>query len=93
MVGVDEVEEIELGFALYPNPSAGNTTVQFLLNRGQDVQLNVLDVTGRLVTNILNENLNAGLHEFKIPEQPAGIYFIDLVAGGKRHVRKLVISE
>ena len=93
LVGVDEVEEIELGFALYPNPSAGNTTVQFLLNQGQDVQLNILDVTGRLVTNILNENMNAGLHEFKIPEQHAGIYFVDLVAGGKRHVRKLVISE
>lgn len=93
LVGVDEVEEIELGFALYPNPSAGNTTVQFLLNKGQDVQLNVLDVTGRLLTSMIDEELNSGLHEYQIPVHTAGIYFVDLVAGGKRHVRKLVISE
>ena len=93
LVGVDEVEEIELGFALYPNPSAGNTTVQFLLKNNQNVQLNVIDLTGRLVTSLLNGDLNSGLYEYTIPVNTPGIYFVDLVSGGKRHVRKLVISE
>ena len=93
LVGVDEVEEIELGFALYPNPSAGNTSVQFLLKNNQNVQLNVIDLTGRLVTSLLNGDLNSGLYEYTIPVNTPGIYFVDLVSGGKRHVRKLVISE
>lgn len=93
MVGVDEIEEIELGFALYPNPGAGKTTVQFLLKDGQGVELNLRDVTGRLVSSIINQELHSGSHEYQIPVQTPGIYFVDLIAGGKRHVRKLVISE
>ncbi|HRH64706.1 MAG TPA: M43 family zinc metalloprotease [Bacteroidia bacterium] len=92
-VGLDEVDEIELGFALYPNPSAGKTTVQFLLNQAQKVQLDVVDITGRLVSSLANDDLNAGLHEYTISIQNPGIYFVDLVSGGKRHVRKLIISE
>ncbi|MBK9026254.1 MAG: T9SS type A sorting domain-containing protein [Saprospiraceae bacterium] len=67
MVGVDEVEEIELGFTLYPNPSSGNTSLQFLLKNDQDVQLTLRDISGRLVNSILNQKLGGGLHEYQIP--------------------------
>ena len=93
MVGVDEVEEIELGFTLYPNPSSGNTSLQFLLKNDQDVQLTLQDISGRLVNSILNQKLGGGLHEYQIPPHTPGIYFVDLYAGDKHHVRKLVISE
>ena len=63
------------------------------LKNNQNVQLNVIDLTGRLVTSLLNGDLNSGLYEYTIPVNTPGIYFVDLVSGGKRHVRKLVISE
>ncbi|HRH64707.1 MAG TPA: M43 family zinc metalloprotease [Bacteroidia bacterium] len=92
LVGVDEVEDIQLGFALYPNPAAGHTTVQFLLTKNQHVQVDVTDITGHLVSSVLNGDLNSGLHEYKISINSPGIYFVDLVSGGRRHVRKLIIS-
>lgn len=93
IVGVDEVEEVQLGFALYPNPTAGSTTVQFLLNEGHNVQLDVTDITGRIISHIVNSDLAGGLHEYNLQIQSPGIYLVDLTVAGKRHVRKLVVSE
>lgn len=92
-VGVDEISDLELGFALYPNPSAGNSNVQFMLTKTQNVSLDVKDITGRQVAEILNQEVGNGLHEYQIPVTTPGIYLVDLRVGDKHHVRKLVISQ
>ncbi|MCC7232188.1 MAG: choice-of-anchor J domain-containing protein [Bacteroidia bacterium] len=91
-VSVDEIDDIHLGMALYPNPTSAATTIQFLLSREQDVSLNVNDLTGRLVANISKGELAGGLHEFPLLITTPGIYLVDLVVGGNHHIRKLIVS-
>ncbi len=92
-VNVDEIDAIDLGFALYPNPGTINTKVQFKLSKTLPVTIQVTDLTGRLINTVLNETVSAGLHEYPIQINTPGIYLIHLLVNDKYHVRKLVISE
>jgi len=92
-VNVDEIDEIDLGFALYPNPGIGDSKVQFKLSKTLPVTIQVTDIAGRLITTVANETIAAGLHEYPINVSTPGIYLINLITNGKYHVRKLVISN
>ena len=92
LVNVDEMDEIQLGFAIYPNPTTEAATVQFQLSKNQKVSIEVKNILGQTIQNVLNEDLNSGLHEVKLPVLPRGIYMIDLYSGNKHHVRRLIVS-
>ncbi|MBP9924054.1 MAG: T9SS type A sorting domain-containing protein, partial [Bacteroidia bacterium] len=92
LVNVDEMDEIQLGFALYPNPTTESSTVQFKLSGKQSVSLEVKNILGQTISNVLNEEMDGGLHEVKLPTLPKGIYMIDLYTGNKHHVRRLIVS-
>ncbi|MEY4595355.1 MAG: hypothetical protein RIQ47_1765 [Bacteroidota bacterium] len=90
---VDEVDEVTTGFSLFPNPTSGTTAVQFKLNSTQSVQVQLHDMTGRLLKEVANETLNANIHEYPITITTPGIYLVDVIVGGKHHIRRLVVSE
>ncbi len=92
IVNVDEIEAIDLGFALYPNPSAGITNVQFKLSKTVPVSIQVTDLTGRLVSTVTEETLSSGLYEYPVQVNTPGIYLIKLIVNNKFHVRKLIVS-
>ena len=92
IVSVDEIDEIQLGFALYPNPTTEGSTVQFKLSKKQSVSLEVKNILGQTISNIINGELDGGLHEIKLPSLPKGIYMIDIYTGNKHHVRRLIVS-
>ncbi len=91
-MNVDEMDEIQLGFALYPNPTSDASTVQFKLSGKQLVSLEVKNILGQTISNVHNDELDGGLHEIKLPSLPKGIYMIDLYTGNKHHVRRLIVS-
>ena len=91
-VNVDEIDEIQLGFALYPNPTVDLSTVQFKLSSKQSVNLQVKNILGQTISEVLNDELESGLHEIKLPALQKGIYMIDLYTGNKHHVRRLIVS-
>ncbi|MBP6334848.1 MAG: T9SS type A sorting domain-containing protein [Bacteroidia bacterium] len=92
IVNVDEIDAIDLGFALYPNPTSSNTTVQFKISKTQPVTIQVTDLTGRLVKTVAEQTLSAGLHEYPVEISTPGIYLIKLMVNNKFHARKLIIS-
>ena len=92
IVNVNEVDDIQLGFAIYPNPTSEASSVQFQLSSSEKIIIDVKDILGKTISNVLNEELNAGQHEVKLPLLPRGIYMIDLYSGNKHHVRKLIVS-
>ncbi len=91
-VNVDEIDETQLGFALYPNPTTESSTVQFKLSKNQSVSLEVKNILGQSISTVVNEEMQVGLHEIQLPELPKGIYMIDLITGSKHHVRRLIVS-
>jgi hypothetical protein len=79
----------------YPNPFNPSTTIEFDLLRASDVRIDVYNVLGQLVENVVDEYLSVGAHEAVIESAawPGGIYFYRLQASGFVDVKKMVLLK
>ncbi|MBS1493865.1 MAG: S8 family serine peptidase [Bacteroidetes bacterium] len=66
----------------YPNPFNSSTTINFDLPVDSRVTLNIFDVTGRLVAELLNADVKAGYNtiKFNASNFASGVYFYSLTA-------------
>jgi hypothetical protein len=83
----------ELQLSNYPNPMNQSTTIEFKLDKKENVNLAVWDECGRLIQTLANENMQAGVHTigFNRNNLKAGIYYYCLTVGDRRKTNKLVI--
>ncbi len=72
-----------LSVSIRPNPFAGQTEIVFELKETSETTLVVRDNTGRVVAELHNGVLPAGLHSFTFDAAglPAGIYHYTLISG------------
>ncbi len=75
----------------YPNPVRDITTIDFS-SRGMHVSLQLYDIKGNMIMQILDQNLPKGIHshEVDLSTLPAGNYFYKLKEGDKTLSKKLV---
>ncbi len=68
----------------YPNPFNPSTKINFDLPFDSKVQIKVFDITGREMTQILNETKTAGYHtvQFNALNLASGVYFYMINANG-----------
>jgi hypothetical protein len=66
----------------YPNPFNPSTTIKFELPKSSMVRLSVYDLPGREVTVLVNERVEAGVHEvnFDGSNLASGVYLYRLQA-------------
>ncbi len=78
-----------------PNPFTGSTEISFVIARDGKVNLSIYDASGRLVTNLVNSDLNAGRHTvvWNAENVPSGIYFYKLVTQNLNVTKKLVLMK
>ena len=81
--------------APYPNPFNPVTNIKFSLNRNAHVQIDVIDITGRVVDNLVNNEYSAGQHTIPwIPYSiPSGVYFVRLSSFGIKETKKLLLLK
>lgn len=62
---------------VYPNPSNGETKVQFTLTQTSDVTVKIVNALGQEVKSFNENGLEEGNHEvnFNVSELPTGVYF------------------
>lgn len=85
------------GFILYqnfPNPFNPSTRIQFLLNNGGSVKLQIYNLLGELLATLIDGELNAGLHNFdlnmnELGNISSGIYFYRLTTPGGSVTKKM----
>lgn len=79
----------------YPNPFNPSTTIEFGLPKSENVKLIVYDLLGRVVAELVNENLNAGNYKVKFDATnlASGIYFYTLKAGDFITTKKLMLMK
>jgi plastocyanin len=77
----------------YPNPFNPNTTIQFALVKPQFTILKVYDLLGREVSTLVNQRLDAGVHEIRFDASRlfSGVYLYQLQAGDFVATKKLVL--
>lgn len=85
-------------FALYqnyPNPFNPSTTITFSLPVKQKIRLEIYDLLGRRVSEIINDVLDAGPHEvvFQPTDLSSGVYFYTLSGPNGRISRRLIFLK
>jgi type IX secretion system substrate protein/outer membrane protein Omp28 len=90
-VGINDVVATEAQISIYPNPSAGQSTVSLNLEKESNVQVAVYTVDGALVGNKNYGMLNgAMLLPVDLTKYDAGMYFINVTIDGNASVLKLI---
>lgn len=84
----------------YPNPFGSRTTIQFDAKDAGNAKLQIFDVAGRLVTTVLDRQVNAGLNivqwdgvDSSNRRVSPGIYFYTLTMDGERASRRMVVTR
>jgi Secretion system C-terminal sorting domain len=76
-----------------PNPFSTATSFSFVLEESAAVQLEIFDLTGRQITQLLNEERPAGAHRVNCNASLSkGLYFARLSANGKSTVRSIAVE-
>ncbi len=77
----------------YPNPFNPTTNIQFDVVAPGHVRLDVFDVTGRLVSTLVNATLSAGSYQttFDAKDLPSGMYLYRMTAGDQVLTNKMLL--
>ncbi len=84
-----------ISFKLYPNPSNGSATLDFILRDKSVINYSITDIIGRVIEKHKDLNLDAGPHKYIINVAKAiekGIYLVDFNINGERISRQLIIE-
>jgi len=90
--------EIPIEFQLYqnyPNPFNPSTTIRYGLPKESKVSLEVYNILGERVTQLVNQQLKAGYHEveFNNSSHSSGIYFYRIQAGDFVETKKMILLK
>ncbi|MFQ6613509.1 MAG: T9SS type A sorting domain-containing protein, partial [Fidelibacterota bacterium] len=79
----------------YPNPFNPSTRFTFGLPEAGPVSLQVVDLSGRTVQNLINDHLPAGTYTFTwdASGQPSGVYFVLAEYNHQIQTRKLLLIK
>jgi len=79
----------------YPNPFNPVTHIEFSLPEPAQITLNIYDITGRMVEQIINQHTPAGYHTVTWDASPysSGVYIARLKAGSFAKTQKMVLMK
>uniref|UniRef100_A0A7C4TC40 T9SS type A sorting domain-containing protein n=1 Tax=candidate division WOR-3 bacterium TaxID=2052148 RepID=A0A7C4TC40_UNCW3 len=77
---------------IYPNPTRGMLHIKFKSSGEQRVDINLYDVSGRLVAEIFDGKSKIAVNEihYSLKGLPGGIYFLETKARDYRHTEKVI---
>jgi hypothetical protein len=93
-VGINELTK-SIKLNLYPNPTLGETSLNFTLSDPAAIKINVVDVLGRDILQITDANLSTGDHSFNINKGGSltkGVYFVNITLNGAKMSKKLIVN-
>lgn len=105
--GIQQIgSEIPKEFSLYqnyPNPFNPATIIKFNIpllrgvsgSAGRGVSLIIYDITGKVISTLVNQPLNAGIYEvdYDASNLPSGVYFYKLVSGEFSESKRMVLVK
>ncbi|MFO7669714.1 MAG: glycosyl hydrolase [Bacteroidales bacterium] len=99
VVGIDDEQADGSGvFKLhqnYPNPFTLSTTFSYQLSENCEVKLNIFDLMGKQVKNLVDREQNAGFHQipFDAEELSPGVYIYRLESGEHIYQKQMLLMK
>jgi endonuclease/exonuclease/phosphatase family metal-dependent hydrolase len=98
IISVNNQNEIAASFKLYqnyPNPFNPETIINYELRITNYIRLDIFDITGKYIMNLVNRKQNAGKYEigFSGKGLPSGIYIYRLTAGEFTDTKKMILLK
>jgi hypothetical protein len=100
-----KIKAVPAGYNLYqnyPNPFNPSTTIKFNLPQTGEVKIEVFDITGKKLSTIINQSMNAGFHSVIFNTEDlsnkgrsfsSGTYIYRLTAPGFSSARKMILLK
>jgi photosystem II stability/assembly factor-like uncharacterized protein len=82
-------------FQNYPNPFNPSSKIKFQIAKAENVRLTVYDITGKSITNLVNERLQPGVYEarFNGSAYSSGVYFYRLTTESFTDTKKMILVK
>jgi hypothetical protein len=87
--------ENNTNFDVYPNPVRNELNIVFSLKKDKQINIKLIDNTGNLVEQIVNEKLSKGKYHYIWENNimPPGIYFVVLINEKSKTIKKIVFIK
>ncbi len=98
LTSVTSLENFPSEFSLsqnYPNPFNPTTVIEFSIPKVSNVSLEVFDIKGEKVSQLLNEELSAGKYQFSFDAThlSSGLYFYKISASNYSATKKMLLVK
>lgn len=84
----------------FPNPFEHSTTINFSLNQSNIVKIDIFDIEGKLIKNLLNERMTEGQHNIiwngnnnSGKALPTGNYFYKITVGNLTQSKMMILLK
>ena len=79
----------------FPNPFSTSTNISYTLKGPSSVQINIYDILGNEIQELINTNQEEGMHKvkFNAGELPSGVYFYKIRIGESIYTGKLILTK
>jgi len=99
----NDIKAVPKGLVLnqnYPNPFNPRTTIDFELAESEYVQLNIFNISGQLINQLVNQNMQAGFHKVVWSGQDtqgsqvaSGVYIYQIRSGSYIVNKKMILMK
>jgi len=98
LVGVNQLSELATSYSLkqnYPNPFNPATKIKYAIAKSGFVSLKVYDMTGKVVSYLVNNNQTIGSYEvsFNAASLASGVYYYKLESEGFAETKKMLLIK
>lgn len=81
--------------SVYPNPANGLTSISYFLSKTENVSVQLIDMTGNVIKQLLSEKQTSGSHSHFLDLQNVapGVYFIKTSIDNQKVSQKLIVIQ
>ncbi len=98
LMKTEEIQEVPSDYSLmqnYPNPFNPTTQIKFGLKKSQNVKITVYNLMGEEVRQLVNNQLNAGIHyiSFDASGLASGVYIYRLISEDFTSTKRMILLK
>jgi hypothetical protein len=91
--GVQELDQVDATFQIYPNPASSYTSVLINLEKEAEVSLKLIDMSGKTISSRNYGSMNgASTVDLNTSNLESGVYVVELTVNNEKMVKRLIIE-